>query len=131
MFDKRGTGMSDRVGLANLETRMDDVRAVLDASGAERAALFGVSEGGPMCVLFAATYPERTLALVLFASFARTAWAPDYPCGETDEAWRAELDELERRAGDPRYFDGIAAELAPSADATSKRKFADMMRQSG
>ncbi len=74
MFDKRGTGLSDRVSvneLPTLEQRMDDVRAVMDAVGSERAALFGFSEGGPMSVLFAATYPERTSALLLYGSFAR------------------------------------------------------------
>ncbi|MFB3111799.1 MAG: alpha/beta fold hydrolase, partial [Gemmatimonadales bacterium] len=74
MFDKRGTGLSDRVSvneLPTLEQRMDDVRAVMDAVGSERAALFGSSEGGPMSVLFAATYPERTSALLLYGSFAR------------------------------------------------------------
>jgi class 3 adenylate cyclase len=72
LFDKRGTGLSDRVAaIGNLEERMDDVRAVMDAVGSERAALFGVSEGGPMSLLFAATYPERAQALVLYASFAR------------------------------------------------------------
>src|SRR5438067_12977370 len=72
VFDKRGTGLSDRdVGIATLEERMDDVRAVMDAAGSDRAALFGVSEGGPMSLLFAATYPERTQALVLYGSFAR------------------------------------------------------------
>jgi class 3 adenylate cyclase len=71
-FDKRGTGLSDRMsGIANLEDRMDDVRAVMDAVGSERAALFGVSEGGPMSLLFAATYPERASALVLYGSYAR------------------------------------------------------------
>jgi class 3 adenylate cyclase len=71
-FDKRGTGLSDRVaGIANLEDRMDDVRAVMDAVGSERAAVFGISEGGPMSLLFAATYPERVSALVLYASYAR------------------------------------------------------------
>ena len=71
-FDKRGTGLSDRlVGIANLEERMDDVRAVMDAVGCERAALFGVSEGGPMSLLFSATYPERARALVLYAAYAR------------------------------------------------------------
>jgi class 3 adenylate cyclase len=71
-FDKRGTGQSDRVaGIANLEDRMDDVRAVMDAVGSERAALFGISEGGPMSLLFAATYPERVSALVLYGSFAK------------------------------------------------------------
>ena len=72
VFDKRGTGLSDRVAeIPTLEQRMDDVRAVMDAAGSERAALFGISEGGPMSVLFAATYPERTLALVLYGTIAR------------------------------------------------------------
>jgi class 3 adenylate cyclase len=72
VFDKRGTGLSDRnVSLAHLEDRMDDVRAVMDAAGSERAALFGVSEGGGMSILFAATYPERTRALIFYGSYAR------------------------------------------------------------
>ena len=72
LFDKRGTGLSDRVGdLPNLETRMDDVRAVMNAVGSERAALMGYSEGGPMCALFAATYPERTSALIMVGAYAR------------------------------------------------------------
>jgi pimeloyl-ACP methyl ester carboxylesterase len=67
LFDKRGTGLSDRVhGVPDLETRMDDVRAVMDAAGSRRAALMGFSEGGPMSILFAATYPERTAALFLY-----------------------------------------------------------------
>ena len=79
-FDKRGTGLSDRVtGSPTLEERMDDVRAVMDAAGSERAALVGFSEGGPMSMLFAVSHPERTTALVLEDSFARLAWAPDYP----------------------------------------------------
>jgi pimeloyl-ACP methyl ester carboxylesterase/DNA-binding NarL/FixJ family response regulator len=84
VFDKRGTGLSDRpVALPTLEERMDDVRAVMDAVGSERAALFGVSEGGPMCALFAATYPERTRALVIDGGFARAIAAPDYPWGKS------------------------------------------------
>ena len=72
LFDKRGTGLSDRIaGIANLEERMDDVRAVMDAAGSERAALFGVSEGGPMCLLFGATYPHRVRGLVLYGAYAR------------------------------------------------------------
>jgi len=71
LFDKRGTGLSDRdVGIATLEERMDDVRAVMDAAGSEHAALFGISEGGPMSLLFAATYPQRARALVLYGSYA-------------------------------------------------------------
>jgi pimeloyl-ACP methyl ester carboxylesterase len=80
LFDKRGTGLSDRVaGIASLEERMDDMRAVLDAVGSERAAVLGVSEGGPMSALFAATYPARTAALVVMGSFARRLPGPDYP----------------------------------------------------
>ena len=80
LFDKRGTGLSDRsVGAPTLEERMDDVRAVMDAAGSEHAVLMGVSEGAPMCILFAATYPERTDALVLYGGMARSTEAPDYP----------------------------------------------------
>src|SRR5918996_4662774 len=93
LFDKRGTGLSDRVppdDLPPLETRMDDMRAVMDAVGSARAAVVGHSEGGAMCALFAATYPERTKALVMVGSSARTRWAPDYPIGATEQ----EIDEL-------------------------------------
>lgn len=86
LFDKRGTGLSDRVtDLPTLETRMDDVRAVMDAVNSERAALLGYSEGGPMCALFAATYPARTSALIMIASYGRRTWAPEYPWGPTPE----------------------------------------------
>jgi pimeloyl-ACP methyl ester carboxylesterase len=82
MFDKRGTGMSDRVaGMPTLEERMDDLRAVMDAESVESAALFGVSEGGSMSMLFSATYPERTRALVLFGAMARFVRDNDYPWG--------------------------------------------------
>ena len=80
IFDKRGTGLSDRsVGMPTLEERMDDIRAVMDAVGSEKAVLLGVSEGSPTSVLFAATYPERTISMVLFGGMARSTWAPDYP----------------------------------------------------
>lgn len=86
VFDKRGTGLSDKVAeLPTLEQRMDDVRAVMDAAGSEKAALFGVSEGGPMSALFAATYPERTKALILYGSYAKRQWSPDYPWAPTPE----------------------------------------------
>jgi len=88
LFDKRGTGLSDRItGVPNLEERMDDVRAVMDAVGSERAALFGISEGGPMSVLFAAAYPLRTSALILYGSIAKGTWTPDYQWG-----WRGKKD---------------------------------------
>lgn len=99
-FDKRGTGMSDRVvGAPTLETRMDDVRAVMDAVGSERAALIGWSEGVAMSALFAATYAERVWALVLYGGKAREMRAPDYPWGPTEaEALRAIAED---RASDP------------------------------
>jgi pimeloyl-ACP methyl ester carboxylesterase len=101
-FDKRGTGMSDPVaGAPTLETRMDDVRAVMDAAGSRRAALFGVSDGASMSVLFAATYPERTAALVLRSATARTLWAPDYPWGSTEADYRRRV-ERELRIFGPR-----------------------------
>src|SRR5215212_3211073 len=79
-FDRRGTGLSDRVReTPSLETRMDDVRAVLDAVGSKRAALFGTFEAAAMCMLFAATYPERTSGLVLYNPIAKGTWAPEYP----------------------------------------------------
>lgn len=87
VFDRRGTGLSDRtLELGSFEEMMDDIKAVMDAAGSERAALFGGAEGGPMCALFAATFPERTSALILGASYPRRRWAPDYPWGLDDEA---------------------------------------------
>jgi pimeloyl-ACP methyl ester carboxylesterase len=94
MFDKRGTGMSDRVAeLPGLDQRMDDLRAVMDAARMNQAALLGVSEGGPLTALFAATYPERCSALILYGSFARfTSWLPTEEAlaqflGYVDTAW--------------------------------------------
>jgi class 3 adenylate cyclase len=97
LFDKRGTGLSDRVGGApDFDMRADDLRAVLDAAGSDRAVLFGDGDGGSVAALFAAMHPDRVLALVLYNSWARTAWAPDYPMGwskQDDEKWRADIDE--------------------------------------
>lgn len=101
-FDKRGTGLSDRVSddkLPTLEERMDDLRAVMDAIGSGRAAVFGVSEGGNLCALFAATYPERTTALVMFGTFAKRIWSPDYPWAPTPEQRQQEYQFVEREWG--------------------------------
>jgi class 3 adenylate cyclase len=93
VFDKRGTGMSDRVaGAPSLEMRMDDLRAVMDAASLPRAAIFAIGEGAPMSILFAATYPERTTALVLLGGFARTLWGPHYPFGVSEQDYRAETE---------------------------------------
>jgi class 3 adenylate cyclase len=114
-FDKRGTGLSDRnVGLPDFETRMDDVRAVMDAAGSERAALFGYSEGGPMVILFAATYPERTRALALYGTYAKRLYSEDYPWAPTWEERVATAEELERNWGE-KFDIGV---LAPNADET-------------
>ena len=93
IFDKRGTGLSDRPDhLATLEERIDDIRAVMDAAGSERAHILGVSEGGSMAILFAATYPQRTRSLILHGTMPRWSWAPDWPWGEkqaeNEEFWR-------------------------------------------
>jgi class 3 adenylate cyclase len=89
VFDRRGTGLSDRLREpATLEARMDDLRAVLDAVGSERAVLFGTVEAAAVCVLFAATYPERILGLVLYNTDAMGTWAPDYPWALSPEEWR-------------------------------------------
>ena len=104
VFDKRGTGLSDRVPhdqLPSLEQRMDDVRAVMDAAGSDKAILLGISEGGPMCSLFAATYPQKTLALVMIGCYARRLQAPDYPWGPSQEQHNQFLNEIARDWGGP------------------------------
>jgi class 3 adenylate cyclase/pimeloyl-ACP methyl ester carboxylesterase len=114
LFDKRGTGLSDRVsGVPDLETRMDDVRAVMDAAGSRRAALMGFSEGGPLATLFAATYPERTAALVLYGSGATFLRADDYPWSLTHEEM-AELTHREGPIGTDPWLDQRLKGLAPS-----------------
>jgi pimeloyl-ACP methyl ester carboxylesterase len=91
-FDKRGTGMSDPVtGAPSLETRMDDVRAVMDAANSRRAAFYGLSEGAAMGILFAATHPERVAALIVRSCSPRTMWAPDFPWGRSDDAYEREV----------------------------------------
>jgi class 3 adenylate cyclase len=124
-FDKRGTGLSDRnVGLPDFETRMDDVRAVMDAAGSQRAALFGYSEGGPMVVLFAASFPERTLAVVLYGTYAKRLRAGDYPWAPTWDERVQEAAELEQRWGEE--FD--IGKMAPNADQTLMRWLAQRGR---
>jgi pimeloyl-ACP methyl ester carboxylesterase len=112
-FDKRGTGLSDRVAaIPTLEQRMDDVRAVMDAVGSERAALIGVSEGGPMSMLFAATYPERTVALVLYGTFARGSLAEDYPWWRRAEEREAIIAAMRNAWGTGKSIDIYAPSLA-------------------
>jgi pimeloyl-ACP methyl ester carboxylesterase len=113
LFDKRGTGLSDRVPEhPTLQDRMDDVRAVMEAVGSERAAVFGMSEGGQMAMLFAATYPERTLALALYATFAKRVWSPDYPWAPTPEARQRWMDLLEADWGGKTDLETLAPSVA-------------------
>ena len=113
VFDKRGTGLSDRTqGYPTLDDRMDDVRAVMDAVKSERAAVFGMSEGGSMSMLFAATHPERTLSLVLFGTFAKRAWSPDYPWAPSPDERQRWYELLEEGWGGKTDLDDLAPSLA-------------------
>lgn len=114
VFDKRGTGMSDAVPidrLPTLEERMDDVRAVMDAVGSERATLMGHSEGGNMSILFAATYPDRCDGLILVSCYAKRTWSEDYPWAPEASDREAEITAIERDWGDPSRIPGW---MAPS-----------------
>ncbi len=119
LFDKRGTGLSDRVPLSELPTleqRMEDVHAVMDAVGSERAVLIGVSEGGPMCSLFAATYPERTVALVMIGTYAKRIRDEDYPWGVSPEDRDAFFETMQRDWGQPVGIEERAPSLANDAN---------------
>lgn len=112
LFDKRGTGLSDRgTDTPTLEERMDDVRAVMDTVGSQQTALLGYSEGGPMCAMFAATYPERTIGLIMIGSYARRTRMPDYPFGPTP----AERDKFIDSLALDWPNDSLLDERAPSA----------------
>jgi class 3 adenylate cyclase len=128
-FDRRGVGLSDPVrDGATLEERMDDARAVMDAAGSERAALFGMSEGSTMCMLFAATYPERTSALVLWGAMARSTWAEDYPWAPSKEA----LLEANQELMSPFWGQGATIDVfSPSlaADPRAREAQARLERQ--
>src|SRR5918995_6247556 len=129
LLDKRGTGLSDRVAeLPTIEQRMDDVRAVMDSAGAARAALLGISEGAAMCALFAATYPERTAALVLYGAYAKRLWHPDYPWAPTPAEREAFFDAIEQGWGGTVDLDT----LAPGAvgDEEFRRWWATYLRRS-
>jgi pimeloyl-ACP methyl ester carboxylesterase len=127
-FDKRGTGMSDRVsGAPTLETRMDDVRAVMDAVGSRRAAFYGLSEGAAMSLLFAATYPERMAALVVRSAFPRRMWAPDYPWGQTEEEYEREVERALRIFGPREQAREAVRSLGRFTD-TEAESFLQMLR---
>ena len=124
LFDKRGTGLSDRSsGIADLETRMDDIRVVMDEVGSTRAALLGVSEGGPMTLLFAATHPERTAAAVLYGTGASFMRSEEYPWAPSPEAWRAVIEQTSDQFGVKEWLDETLEGFSPSIahDETVKR----------
>jgi class 3 adenylate cyclase len=121
MLDRRGSGLSDSVSHREpppLEVLGDDIRSVLDAAGSDHAVVFGGFEGGPLCALFAATYPARTRALVLYATYARGAWAPDYPWAWTDQELEEDIASGERALQSGRdeegYYRKWAEQMVPS-----------------
>jgi class 3 adenylate cyclase len=131
LFDKRGTGLSDRLPieqLPTLEERLEDVIAVLDAAGSGRAALFGHSEGGNLAVLFAASNPSRTIALATAGIFAKRVWSPDYPWAPTPDQRARDIEAIERNWG----VDADVEHLAPSAanDPAFSRRLATYFRRS-
>ena len=131
VFDKRGTGLSDRVAesaLPTLEQRMDDIRAVMDAVGSKRAAMFGLSEGGPLATLFAATYPARTAALVMYGGYAKWIRSDDYPWAPTREEHEAAFEALEKHWGTPIGLSTLAPSLAN--DERARQWFAHSLRVS-
>ena len=112
LLDKRGTGLSDPVPLdklPTLEERMDDLRAVMDAAGSQRAALLGTSEAGALNLLFSATHPDRTAALILLNSYARLTWAEDYPCGIRSNDAERLLEAIESGWGKGVAFEALVA----------------------
>jgi class 3 adenylate cyclase len=114
-INQRGTGMSDRdLGVPTLETRMDDIRSVLDAVGSERAVLFGLGDASPLSVLFAATYPERTSGLILMNASPRFVRSPSLPWLPTREETQRKADEWERRWGEPTFARELAGTINPS-----------------
>ncbi len=128
LFDKRGTGLSDPVphgDLPSLEQRMDDVRAVMDAVGSQQAAVFGWSEGGSLAVLFAATYPHRTRALITCGIFAKRVWSPDYPWAPRPDERDAEIERVRLE-----WAQLDVSRLAPSADEETRRRLAAYFRRS-
>jgi class 3 adenylate cyclase len=136
LFDRRGTGLSDRISddeLPTLEVRMDDVRAVLDAAGSEQTAVFAQGYGTPLATVFAATYPERTRALVLYTPVAKTGLrTDDYPWGATEEQVEAWEGQTGRRWGTEEFAREWLRRLAPSEadDARSVAWQARLMRAS-
>ena len=115
LIDKRGTGLSDHVeGVPTLEMRMDDLRAVMDDVGSERAILWTAQEGARLATLFAATHPERVSGLVLFDPTAKGRRSADYPWAWSDDEWRRRLEEIRDGWGLTEFLDARLAEWSPA-----------------
>lgn len=131
VFDKRSTGMSDRLGGAEtLETRMDDIRMVMDAAGFERAVICGLGESGPLCVLFAATYPDRTSALVLVNTTPRFIRAPDMPWLQSRGEIEQRAEEMELHWGDTAFHEEVIRRANPSIPEGDRPGFMRVFRLS-
>ena len=138
IFDKRGTGLSDRsLGFGSLADRMDDIRAVMDAAGIERAALYGISEGGPLAILFAATYPNRVTKLCLYGTFARASYDSDYQIGLPPEIVEVAVNSLSEEWGTGQGLNMVVQNIPPEAmpiiaryerNATTPKMVAEIMR---
>lgn len=114
VINPRGTGLSDRPRNVTLEARMDDVNAVLDAIGSERAALYGAGESANVCALYAATYPDRCERLALFSPYARSVRSDSYPYGRDEEEWRTHLRDVRDRWGDRDFLAEVARAIDPA-----------------
>ena len=135
VFDRRGTGLSDRLQSSappTLEAQMDDIRAVMDAAGVERAALFGFELGANLCAVFAAAQPSRVFACVLHGSEARGLKTPDFPWGWSSERWDEYLDDVDRLWGTQAMADFLAQDAYPShaPDAAFRKDLASFLRSS-
>lgn len=120
-LDKRGTGLSDRtLGHGSIEDRMRDVLAVMDAVGSSRASIVGISEGGPIALTFAGTYPERVDKLVLYGTFARMMWAPDYPFGVPTELADPFIAMVGEVWGEGKVLGGMFINHPPDPDAAER-----------
>jgi class 3 adenylate cyclase len=135
LFDRRGTGLSDSVSgerLPTLEARMDDIRAVMDGAGSDRAVLCGLDDGAALCLLFAATYPARTAALITLDAASKGAWAPDTPWLDTEEWWGEWFEQIQTGWGKPEFNQGLAQVFFPtlSEDPEFVRSYWRLVRQS-
>ena len=131
VFDKRGTGMSDRIsGGETLETRMDDIRAVMEAAQSPRALVAALGDGGPLAMLFAATYPDRTVGLVLFNTGARGVWSPEFPWLDSRGEVERRIDAIVRRFAEPQTYEEPLVRGSPDMTEDERRAFGRVVRLS-